>query len=238
MVGPIILLALAAAVYPQLLAVVVIILTRPNPRPLLWACYLASLLVSIGSSVLIFSVFQSRASIGGTSSHRLGPAAYLVVGAIALLIAIVMTSRRGRELVARRRPPACRPESRRRLGSAATARTRQRAEHALGEGSVIVASGVGVVLAIPGPFDLVAVGRLARNGDGILAAAGVMVVFALVKFILIEIPIAAYAIDPEATARTVSSFSGWMEANKLAAVAAIVGLFGIILIGRGISGLG
>jgi hypothetical protein len=29
-----------------------------------------------------------------------------------------------------------------------------------------------------------------------------------------------------------------MAANKLAAVAAIVGLFGIILIGRGISGLG
>jgi hypothetical protein len=44
-VGSIILLALAAAVYPQLLAVVVIILTRPNPQPLLWGCYLASLLV-------------------------------------------------------------------------------------------------------------------------------------------------------------------------------------------------
>ena len=39
--GSIIVLALAAAVYPQLLAVVVIILTRPNPQPLLWACYLA-----------------------------------------------------------------------------------------------------------------------------------------------------------------------------------------------------
>ncbi len=238
MVGPLVLLALAAAVYPQLLAVVVIILTRPNPRPLLWACYLASVLVSIGSSVLIFSVFQSRASIGGTSSHRLGPAAYLVVGAIALLIAMLMTSQRGRELFARGRSPARRPEPRRRLGLAATARTRRRAEQALAEGSVVVASMVGAVLAIPGPFDLLALGRLARDGNGILVAAGVMVVFALVKFILIEIPIAAYAIDPEATARRVSSFSRWAEANKLAAVGAIVGLFGIILIGRGISGLG
>ena len=33
-------------------------------------------------------------------------------------------------------------------------------------------------------------------------------------------------------------FSGWMRTNKFAAVAAIVGLFGIVLIGRGISGLG
>jgi peroxiredoxin family protein len=74
-VGSIILLSLAAAVYPQLLAVVVIILTRPNPQPLLWACYLASLLVSVGSSVVIFAVFHSRGSVAGTSSHRLGPAA-------------------------------------------------------------------------------------------------------------------------------------------------------------------
>ena len=69
-------------------------------------------------------------------------------------------------------------------------------------------------------------------------AAGVMVVFALIKFILIEVPIAGYAIDRDRTAVTVSRFSRWMQTNKLAGVAAIVGLFGIALIGRGISGLG
>jgi hypothetical protein len=56
----ILLLALAAAVYPQLLAVVVIILTRPNPRPLLWACYLGALLVGIGGSSAILAVFRAR----------------------------------------------------------------------------------------------------------------------------------------------------------------------------------
>jgi hypothetical protein len=35
--GPILALALAAAVYPQLLAVVVVILTPPSPKLLLWA---------------------------------------------------------------------------------------------------------------------------------------------------------------------------------------------------------
>src|SRR6476646_11920137 len=106
----IILLALAAAVYPQLLAVVVIILTRPNPQPLLWACYLASLLVSVGSSVLIFAVFRSRGSVAGTSSHRLGPAAYLAVGAIAVLVAILMGTRHGRKLFGRNRPATRGPE--------------------------------------------------------------------------------------------------------------------------------
>jgi len=237
-VGSIILLALAAAVYPQLLAVVVIILTRPNPQPLLWACYLASLLVSVGSSVVIFAVFHSRGSVAGTSSHRLGPAAYLAVGAIAVFVAILMGTRHGQALFDRDRPASRGPERRPRPGSAAAAKTRARAERALSEGSVVVACLVGALLAIPGPFDLVALGRLARGGYGWVTAAGVMVVFALIKFTLIEVPIAGYTIDPDGTAATVSRFSRWMQTNKLAGIAAIVGLFGIALIARGISGLG
>lgn len=236
--GSIILLALAAAVYPQLLAVVVLILTRLNPLPLLWACYLGSLAVSVGGSVLIFVAFQSRASVAGTSSHRLGPAAYLTVGAIAVLVAIVLTSRRGRELLGRHRPASDRPRARGRRGSAAVARTRARAERSLGEGSLVVACVVGAFLAVPGPFDLLALGRLARMGYGVLVAAGVMVVFALIKFVLIEVPITCYTIDPDGTAGRVSRFSGWMQTNKLVGIAAIVGLFGLVLIGRGISALG
>jgi hypothetical protein len=237
-VGSIILLALAAAVYPQLLAVVVIILTRPNPQLLLWACYLASLLVSVAGSVLIFVIFQSHGSVAGTSSHRLGPAAYLVVGAIAVLVAIVMATCGGRELSHWRLPRSRGRERRPRLGSVAAANTRARAERALSEGSVVVACLVGALLAVPGPFDLVAVGRLARDGYGVVTAAFVMVVFALIKFVLIEVPIAGYTIDRDRTAATVSHFSGWIQTNKLAGIAAIVGLFGIALIGRGISGLG
>jgi hypothetical protein len=235
--GSIVLFALAAAVYPQLLAVVVIILTRPNPRSLLWVCFLASLLVSVGSSILIFAVFQSHAGFAGTSSRRLGPEAYLTVGAIAVAVAILMGTRRGRQLLDRGRSASPRPRKRRSLGSAALARTRARAEGSLSEGSIVVASLVGALLALPGPFDLLALGHLATHGYGLVAAGGVMVAFALIKFALIEVPIAGYTIDPEGTSARVDRFSHWMHTNKLAAVAATVGLLGIILIGRGISGL-
>jgi hypothetical protein len=63
-------------------------------------------------------------------------------------------------------------------------------------------------------------------------------VFALIKFILIELPIAGYTIDRDGTAVRVNRFSGSMQTNKFAAVAAIAGVFGIALIGRGISRLG
>ena len=234
--GSIILLALAAAVYPQLLAVVLVILTRPNPQPLLWACYLASLVVSVGGSVLIFAAFQSRGSVAGTSSHRLGPAAYLTVGAMAVFIAVVMFSRSGQKLVDQDRSWSgrSRPAGR---GSAAVARTRARAERSLSEGSLVIAGLVGALLALPGPFDLLALGRLARDGYGIVAAGGAIVAFALIKFVLIELPIASYTIDPAGTAAWVGRFSGWMHTNKRVTVAAIVALFGAVLIVRGVSGL-
>lgn len=237
MTGSTILLALAAAVYPQLLAVVVIILTRPNPQQLLWACWLSSLLVSVAGSVLIFLAFHSRATIAGTSSQRLGPTAYITVGVIAVLVAILLATRRGRELFARDRPAMREPGRRGPPGSATMARTRARAEQALGEGSLVVACLVGALLALPGPFDLIALGHLARNGYGVLAATVAMLVFALIKFVLIELPIAGYATDPDGTAARVDRFSRWMRTNKLAGIAAIVGLFGIILVGRGLAAL-
>jgi hypothetical protein len=214
-----------------------VILTRPNPQLLLWACYLASLVVSIGGSVLIFLAFQSREVVAGTSSHHVGPAAYLTVGVITVLIAAVLVSRRGRELFGRDRSASGQRERRRRPGAAAVSRTRAKAEQALGEGSLVIACVVGALLAVPGPFDLLALGHLARNGYGVVAATGAMVVFALIKFVLIELPIAGFAVDPDGTAARVGAFSDWMKANKVAGIAAIVGVFGLVLIGRGVSGL-
>jgi hypothetical protein len=64
--GTILALGLAAAVYPQLLAVVVVILTRPNRKPRLWACYLGSVFVSVGASAAVV-VFRCGTVVRGTS---------------------------------------------------------------------------------------------------------------------------------------------------------------------------
>jgi hypothetical protein len=234
----ILLLALAAAVYPQLLAVVVVILTRPNPRLLLWACYLGCMAVSLGASIAILLVFRSRGSVAGTSSQTLGPAAYLAAGTIAVAVAIFAVTSRGRRLAAsdpfgvrsRGRGREDRPTAARRLKS--------RAEVALRDGSIAIAVVVGALLGIPGPFDLVALGRLARASYGAIAAVALIVAFMLIKFVLIELPIAGYTIDQEGTADRVAGFSDWMHMNKLTVAAAIAALLGIGLIARGISGLG
>ena len=233
--GPILALALAAAVYPQLLAVVVVILTRPGPRLLLWACYLGGLCVSVGSSLAILAVFRARGSVAGTTPSRVGPTAYTVIGVLAVLLALFAVTRRGRELLGDDLPRILRrPRDVPRAPSA----TKSRAERALKEGSLLVAAGVGVILGVPGPFDLLAVGHLARGDYARVAMVMTIVVFALIKFLLIEVPIAGYAFRPERTTAEVARLSGWMKTNKLDVVAAVVGVVGLTLIGHGIAGLG
>jgi hypothetical protein len=234
--GRVLLFGLAAAVYPQLLAVVVVILTRPRPKPLLWACYLGSVTVSVAGAIAVFAVFRSRGSIAGTSAHRVGAAPYLVVGAIAVGLAAFAATRRGREALGRDRPRLRRRPRQREPSRAAGVRSR--AEHALSEGSVAVAVAVGAMLAVPGPFDLLALGHMARAGYGTLLVGALIVAFTLIKFLLIEVPIVSYAIRPEATASLVTRFANWMHANKLLVSAAVVGVIGLALVWSGVSRLG
>jgi hypothetical protein len=234
--GTLLLLALAAAIYPQLLAVVVVILTRPNPKPLLWACYLVSLSLAIGLNTAIFAIFRSKGSFAGATSHRVSPATYVVVGAIAVVLAVLAGSRQGRELIGRDLPFR-RRERRESRRSVTVSRMKSRAEHALRGGSLAVAGLVGGLLALPGPFDLLALGHLARGEDTAIAAVAMIVAFALIKFLLIEAPIVSYAIDPDGTAARVGRYSTWMHANKITVVAAVVAVVGLGLIGQGIAAL-
>jgi Sap, sulfolipid-1-addressing protein len=230
-------LAIAAAVYPQLLAIVIVILTRPDPRPLLWACYLGAVLVSASSSMAFLLVFRDRSSLAGSTSHHLGASVYLVVGGIALFIAILTASERGRAFLGSGFERMRRPGQSGREPSASRGQLTTRAKEAVSGGSVAVAGGVGAVLGIPGPFDLLALGHLVRGDYSFAASIPIVVVLILVKFLLIEIPIASYAIDPDRTAARVDRFSAWMRAHRVGVIATVVGVVGLVLIARGIARL-
>lgn len=234
--GIVLALGLAAAVYPQLLAVVVVILTRPSPKPLLWACYLGALAVSVGSGVAVLLAFRDREPVLGSTSHTLGAATYLALGAVALVIAGFGVTRRGRGLLGGDRMRKREPDPTKAPGP--VGRIKGRAGEALKRGSVPVAAAVGALLGLPGPFDLVAIGHMARGRYSTIALVGLIVVFNLAKFVLIELPIVSYVVDPYGTAARIDRFSTWMRVNKIAVLSAVVAVVGVVLVGRGISRLG
>ena len=181
--------------------------------------------------------FRGRESIAESNSRGLGAETYLIAGTIALLLAVLVATRRGREWLGRARPRvrlrSAEPED----GSEPKRTPQARAEKLLERGSVWVALGVGAILGIPGPFDLLALGHLARSAYGTIVAIIAIVAFVLIKFLLIEAPILSYAIDPGATATRVARFAAWMKVRKIDLIAGVVGVVGVVLIGRGIAGL-
>jgi Sap, sulfolipid-1-addressing protein len=237
----IVLLGLAAAVYPQLLAVVLVILALPRSRRLLLVCCAAGLITSVAVNVGIFAVFRSRGTVAGVSESRLGAGAYLGIGAVAILIALLIGTAAGRGVLARGR--SVRPQDDSAIAStpggarSALTKLRARADVALNDGSLLVAGITGALLAAPGPFDFLAAGHLARDGRGWIEAVVAIVVFALLKFALIEIPSVAYLVDPDGTAARVGWLSRWMQANKFLTTAAFVGVLGLVLVGRGVAAL-
>lgn len=117
-------------------------------------------------------------------------------------------------------------------------RMKGRAGEALKRGSLPVAAAVGALLGLPGPFDLLAIGHLARGRYSAVAVVGLIAVFNVAKFVLIELPLVSYLIDPDGTAARVERFSTWMRANKIAVVAAVVAVLGVVLLVRGVARLG
>jgi hypothetical protein len=231
-------LGLGAAVYPQLLAIVVVILTRPDPKALLWACYLGAVSVSVGCGVAVLLAFRDRSSVAGSTSHRVGASVYLVIGATTVLVAILLATERGRALLSTNLR-SIRPHGRERRssGPGSVERLKARGVGTLAQGSLVIAVGVGAVLGVPGPFDVLALGRMTTAGYSVIASIGVIIAFNLIKFLLIEIPIISYMLDPDGTAARVDRVSVWLRENKMTAIAAVVAIIGLVLIERGIARL-
>jgi hypothetical protein len=111
------------------------------------------------------------------------------------------------------------------------------AERRLGRASWKVALIVGAVINLPGPFYLLALGKIARGGYSTLQQIGLILMFNAIMFVLLEVPLVGYLIRPQATAIRVSAMSVWLNANGLRITGWLVAVFGVGLLAQGIATL-
>lgn len=233
--------ASAGSLLVQQLAVVLVILTRPRPKTLLWAFWLTAFLVSCGFGFLALAVFRAKGTLLGATSRTVSPGIYLAVGVIAVCVAIFAATRRGRELIGSqidKRQQKAAPDPQGSLSDRAQAKAqgvKTKAKEALGHGSVWVALAVGVILGAPTPYQLAAIGITVRNGYRPLPQALLVVAFSLITYIVVELLIVIYAVWPDATSSKVTAFSDWLSSHKIQAAAAAAAVVGFVLIGKGIA---
>ncbi len=230
-VGEIILLALGSAVFPALLACVAILISRPEPRRLLLAFYVGGLGISVACGLIGVKLFHDGKRVAGNTASTPHPVYSIAGGLVGLLLAWLLFSGRGRDAMdrwrarhPRRRPPkdADKPSW---------------VERHLSEASVRVAFFVGVAINLPGPFYILALGDIAKGGYPASVQVALILVFNAIMFIMLEVPLVGYLINPEATAARVSRFGHWLNSNGMRIIGALVGLFSVSLLVQGFSAL-
>src|SRR5439155_13629115 len=96
------LLAVDAALYPTLLAAVMILLSQPRRRPLLAAYLAGGLTISIGVGLALIAVVKSSGALKSSSSG-LSWGTDLAIGGLALLLAVALATRTDARIKERRR---------------------------------------------------------------------------------------------------------------------------------------
>jgi Sap, sulfolipid-1-addressing protein len=227
MIGEIVLLALGASIFPLLLACVAIMISRPEPRLLLVAFYVGGMIMSVAIGIAILALLKNGHSVLGSTKSAPAPGVSIVTGALGLLLAWLMVSSRGHAILdrwggRRRRKPK-------------TDAGPSWAERRLGGASWKIALLVGAVINLPGPFYLLALGKIAKAGYSTPHAIALILLFNLIMFWLLEGPLGGYLVAPEKTSQWVASLSQTISSNGLRITGSFVGIVAIGLIVQGIA---
>jgi len=203
--GSIFLLALWAAIYPTLLACVVVILLLPRPERLLLGFWLGAMAMSVTCGLIVVFALGGSSGATTTTKHTISPIVEIVFGAILLLLALVFFSGRDQRYNARRE----------RKHEAKAKKAPSKAMQVLQRGTPRTTFVVGaVVIGIPGVSYLTAMDLLSRRHVSTLVAVLVVLAWNVIMLLLLEVPIVAYAFAPQDTAEKVESFKTWLTRDE------------------------
>jgi hypothetical protein len=219
--------ALAAIFNPSLLAAVTIMLLTPHPKRLMLGYVLGAYATSFAVGFAV--VFEIHGSgVLGSSRHTLSPAADVVIGAVALAVALALATDRDAPL---RRWRARRSE--RKASRAGGVDRPSWQARLLSKGSARVTFVVGALLSFPGVTYLNALHHIIELDAGALYAGLLVVFFCVMQQLLIELPLVSYAFAPDWTPVAVSRSRAWLHRRGRRILLLVIAALGLVLIVRG-----
>jgi Sap, sulfolipid-1-addressing protein len=241
----VLLLGGASGLDPGLIGAVAFMLSRTKPKRLPVAYFVGGLGVSLIAGFVILFVLKN---VGAGKRSSFPPEIEIAVGALGLLVAALV----GSGLAARLRE---RWQSRRAMAHATEHRpgtneqpgTDQlhgveklppRVQRALASETPWVAWVAGVAYGMPGAYYLAAIAVILKSGVAAPSQIGALLVFNLVAFAAVVIPLVGYVVAPEATQTRVQQFYAWVGAHRRSVLATLAGGVGAYLLVIGISKLG
>ncbi|MCV7281575.1 GAP family protein [Mycolicibacterium flavescens] len=216
-------MAVAVSLEPFRVGMTVLMINRPRPARQLLAFLTGGF--AMGIAVGLVALFLLRPALGGSDSTL--PVVQIVVGAVLLVnAALVVAGVWSRGLDA-----ANLTESR--FGPL-TARARRVLEGR----SLWTATVAGLGIALPSVDYLAALALIAASGAATTVQLGALLVFNVVAFALVEIPLLCYLVAPHRTRAALSALYDWLRAQGRRGVGALLAVAGGVLLAVGLAGLG
>ena len=216
MLATVLVMALAVSIEPFRIGMTVLMLNRPKPALQLFAFLCGGF--AMGTTVGLVVLFALRRILLGTSFVTV-PRVQILIGLLVLFVAAVVAI----DVFGR-------------LGSR-PARLATPARKLMNGDSLSVAGVAGLSIALPSVDYLAALAVILASRAPALTQVSVLVLFNMVAFALVEIPLLAYLLAPKTTARWVTALHDWIRSRRRRDVAILLAAIGCALLAAGAAGL-
>lgn len=203
-------MAVAVSLEPFRIGMTVLMLNRPRPHLQLAAFLGGGFVMALSVGAVVLFVIGPRIT---ASAHVTLPRVQIVVGALALAGAAIAATTTGRP----RTPP---PWLARLLGGR----------------SLWVAGVAGLGIALPSVDYLAALAVIGAGSPDPPTRLAALLVFTVVAFALVEIPLLAYLVAPARTHAAMTAVHRWVRARRRTEVAVLLALVGVVLVTAGVLG--
>jgi len=206
-------MAVAVSLEPFRIGMTVLMINRPRPALQLLAFLTGGFAMGIAVGLVV--LFIMRPALG--SAHFTLPRVQIVVGVVLLINAAVLAT--GVGFASRRFEPLA-------------TRTRQ----LLNGRSLWTAGVAGLGIALPSVDYLAVLALIVASGAAASVQFGALLLFNVVAFGFVEIPLLCFLVAPDRTRATLSALQDWLRSRRRHAVMILLAVVGCVLLIAGVAG--
>ncbi|HZA12228.1 GAP family protein [Mycobacterium sp.] len=216
-------MAVAVSLEPFRIGVTVLMINRP--RPLLHLLAFLTGGFAMGTAVGVIVLFVLRPALG--SAHFTLPRVQIVIGALLLVNAAILATG-----LAGKRGDGPAGLTARKFAPLAT-----RAWQLLDGRSLWTAGVAGLGIALPSVDYLAVLALIVVSGAAASVQVGALLLFNVVAFGFVEIPLMSYLVAPDRTRATLVALQDWLRSRRRRAVTVLLAAVGCVLLGAGLAGV-
>lgn len=237
--GPVLVFALAAAQDPVRIGIIALLISRPRPMPNMLAYWLGLMATGFGAALAAlfllhdFMLLVMRA-VASSAGNPVVPPIQIALGVLALSAAVMLLVPASVRQAAHASMPGGDPSAVVLAPKTPTVFSRLSGRDALQGGSLGIAFVAGLCTAMPIVEFLGAMMVILTSGAGAGTQFSAALMFTLVAFAAVELPLVSYLVSPPKTQAVVMQLQGWLRAHRRPIFVVVLGVFGVWMVAKGV----